>query len=202
MTTVSKPSNQDWYHQTPLGLEIPPLTRAMTDAFIEMFAFIGAVIQRTEARGVTQWDKERAAVEIARVYHTWQPHEQAFLAQAPYFWEQIRTKWPKMSPAEREATRTVWIENPGSFFQLPSQPQATQINTYLEEAGGKESETDRLLKEILDARKKEEEELMKTNPELALKAKLDNEQRNAEMMSNIMNMRHQTTKAIIGNFKA
>ena len=54
---------------------------------------------------------------------------------------------------------------------------------------------------ILKDQEKEEKELEKTNPQLAAMKKLQNQQANAQLMSNMMRMSHETSMAIINNIR-
>jgi hypothetical protein len=58
-----------------------------------------------------------------------------------------------------------------------------------------------LLEEISARQQKDQDELMKTSPELALQKKLNDEQWHAQFVSNMMNMMHQTSMTIIGNMR-
>jgi hypothetical protein len=56
-----------------------------------------------------------------------------------------------------------------------------------------------LVEEMLEAQRKEEEELLATDPQLALQKKLQNQQINATMLSNMAKMSHESTMAIARN---
>lgn len=64
------------------------------------------------------------------------------------------------------------------------------------------SEIERLIDEVHAAQDKDEDALKKINPDLALQKHLQNQAANTQMMSNMMNMMHETSMSIIRNIRA
>ena len=60
---------------------------------------------------------------------------------------------------------------------------------------------DALLARIESSHEAQERELMEQDPELALQVKLHNRMQHAALISNMMNMQHETSMAIIKNIK-
>lgn len=83
---------------------------------------------------------------------------------------------------------------------LAKRAEATsQVRTEIESDGG--DKVSRLMDDIMEAQRKEEEELMKTDPNLALQKKLQNQQNNAMMLSNWSRVNADISKHIIGNIR-
>jgi hypothetical protein len=66
---------------------------------------------------------------------------------------------------------------------------------------GRKQVADRLIREMLEAEKKEIEELRITNPEPAIRMELEIQGKNAQMVSNIMSIRHETLMTVARNFR-
>jgi hypothetical protein len=58
-----------------------------------------------------------------------------------------------------------------------------------------------LVSEILKAQKDQEAELSKSNPDLAFQAKLNHQAHNAQLLSNMSRMSHETAMAIVKNIR-
>lgn len=215
---VSGPAPQTHAASAPIASTTPPLIQEMSDAFLEMFSFIGAVVRGTPLIPVPQEVKDAYALQLASVYQTLPTEQQSMFAHAPSMWARIRADWPMLPPAQRAAVRHMWTEQFGALFQVPSQPvpmpnyaprpprreepaTETPISEYGVTRPVNEIGANDLLSVIQQADEAELEKAKVISPELAAQMKLQQQAKYSQLLSNMMQLSHETSMAIVKNIR-
>lgn len=91
----------------PLAPGNPPLTRQMTDAQVEMFAFIlSEALEQPVTPDATM--KDDWAKQAAAQYAKLAPAQQKEIAGLPMQWAQLQFAWSRATPQERAEVRGAW----------------------------------------------------------------------------------------------
>jgi hypothetical protein len=149
--------------------------------------------------------------------------QQTWFGNLPRGFTSLRASWKNVPPQQREALRMQILQSLGALanqmpmmmgFQqqplggLPQQspqgvpPGQGQPRPVYSQSPGQGASSEDLVAQILAADEKQERELEQQDPELALQAKLQNQARNAQMMSNMMQMRFQSMTSVANNMRA
>jgi hypothetical protein len=209
----------------PLAPGDPPLTREMCQSFLEMLAFMMAATQGVQPQPLTPEMREAWTQQLVGEYPTTSPDQRAWIAGTPLAWATLRAAWPSTSDQDRTNLIHQWgvelgpalqamdqaaraaaargaYSAPVASSQAPSQaPASFEPAPAASASSGGDKSVDEMLADLEESQRKEEEELMKTNPALAIQKKLQNQQAHSQLMSNMLQMSHQTSMAIINNFK-
>ncbi len=95
-------------HQ-PLAEGNPPLTRQMTDAYVELLCFMLSEVIG-EPLPASQELRDALAASLKESYPRLTPEEQAEYAQMPLVWAVYQAAWPGLSDEEKQAHREQWAE--------------------------------------------------------------------------------------------
>jgi hypothetical protein len=164
-------------HQ-PIAEGDPPLTRQVTDAYAEFIGFVVAQAMGQELAVPAEF-KDEFAKTLAAGYPKLSADERKELAQMPAAWAAVRMAWPELPDEQKQQYRARWAE--GLKALLPPEPQAKEPEPAAGQpaqgaegqAGGKSGMS--ALQESMAA------------------------SRRAQILSNIMQMQHETSMAIISN---
>ncbi len=205
----------------------PPLTQEVVDSYLGILSFVDAIMEDRPWTPMGPVPRAEFTEQMASAYPTLSPQEQAWLAAIPLEWARTRALWMQADVGNRHLLAEQLVELYGNTAQAtavlemtdapvappvfgPSSASPVHAQTAApepvadeaREPGRSADDSERgLLRDIIAGQKKEEEDLMKTDPELALQVKLQNQLKTASLMSNMMNMRHQAAMAIIQNIK-
>jgi hypothetical protein len=199
----------------------PPLTQEVVDSYLGILSFVDAIIDNRAWAPMGTAARAEFTRQMATAYPALSPPEQAWLAAIPLEWARTRALWIEASEDQRrdlaqqlvslygqtaQATEVLDMADapvpPPVFGATPTTTRAPTTRSAdlspSEASGLSERE---LLAQIIADQKQEEEELLKTDRELALQVKLQNQLKTASLMSNMMSLRHQSAMAIIQNIR-
>ena len=197
----------------PIAMGNPPLTREIANCYFDLMGLIHALRQGFEWQPLPEPMKLAYAHVLATQYPTLPPEQQAWFGTLPRGWTQVRAAWKNTPPEQRDHMRMEILAAVGvmplSAASMAPAPANSAPMGYPEQPASPvaaapashEKTSDDLVKEMLAADRAEEERLQKENPELALQAKLQNSARNAQLLSNMMQMRHESMMTIARNIR-
>jgi hypothetical protein len=210
----------------PIADGTPPLTMEVADAYLGILSFVDAIMDNRPWAPMGASPRAEFIEQMAAAYPALAPQEQAWLAAVPLEWARTRALWMQASDEDRQALATQLVALYGETAQAtpvlasadeqvvppvfgatsrrssssPSRTSAAAAPSDSPVHGSQPSSRD-LLAQIMAEQTKEEEELLATDPELALQVKLQNQLKTASMMSNMMNLQHQSAMSIINNIR-
>lgn len=197
----------------------PPLSEEIADAKARYVQFT----LEEGSGGVIRLDLEALKKELAESYSSLSAEEQKATVHAMGQWAEIQYGWPNMSESERNGHRRKWRAHaaqlyPNAVAQMPPLPGEAQTNA--SGSSGQKSVMG-LLNQYQENRQKIEEERVAEmeaalrsipepveepstgNPELdryrAAQRKMMMDQMKTQMISNMLNARHQANMGIIRN---
>jgi hypothetical protein len=99
---------KQWYAeaQQVIAHGRPPLTREAAESWAELLMFAALIAQGREPGTAAPNNLEAVIAQLARDYPTLPAPQQLRIAFAPVALYELRRSWPRLSPHEREATRT------------------------------------------------------------------------------------------------
>lgn len=200
----------------PLAAGDPPLTREMADSTLRLLAFIQAASQNGRPMAISAAAAENWRAQLVQHYGEMSNEQRQAIAAMPRMATMVEAAWEQMPEGDRAAyaeqlrqqfggvlpAAPVWTA-PATSAAATTTPPSRPATTFNAPTVSEQPEAGpmELMDQIIAAQKKEEDELMKSNPELAFQKKLQNQQQNAQMMSNMMKIMHDTSMAIIGNIR-
>jgi hypothetical protein len=212
----------------PLAGGDPPLTAEVADAFIDVLTFLDGLVTGWEAARATDADRAVWRDRMALAWPSLHPDARAWVARMPLSWAELRYQWATTPveqrwqlaqhlqtglgvPARGVATQITTMPLPARPVAQPATAPGTFQAGIVRgpgsgppawvgaEPSGPSEEA--LLREITAGHQDEEEQLLQEQPELALQVKLHNRMQRAALISNMMNMQHETCMSIIKNIK-
>ncbi len=112
----------------PIAAGNPPLTRQVSDAQAEMFAFmLGQASGQTV--NADRLFKDDFARGVSRLYPTLSATQQAKWAQSPVIWASLRVIWSQLDEKDRSGLRKQWAEALGDA--LPKTRDRASLETAL-----------------------------------------------------------------------
>jgi hypothetical protein len=206
----------------PIAQGNPPLTQEIANCYYDLIALVQSLQSGLQWQPLPDHVKAGYTKVLASQYAGLHPAQQAWFGNLPRGWTSIRASWKNVTPEAREQLRQQILNSLGALansmpnlaaaavFGPPSMPQAQGglgapaqggIGAGPNQGQGGGASADQLVAQILEADRKQEAELEKENPEMALQAKLQNSARNAQMLSNMMQMRHDSMMSIARNIR-
>jgi hypothetical protein len=103
----------------------PPLTRQMSEAYLEFIFFAADQIDGATDQP-TPGQKDAWANTLTNAYSTFSPDQQQQLSQMPAYWAALRATWPGLSDADRATYKQQWMPVARALLAPASdQPTAT-----------------------------------------------------------------------------
>jgi hypothetical protein len=102
----------------PLAPGNPPLTRQMTDAYTELFFFMGSEVVGEKIPANAR-AKDAFAKMLAAGYAKAPQDAKKQLNQMPIVWAAVRVAWPRLPEAEKKAYRDRWAKDIQAMLPKP-----------------------------------------------------------------------------------
>jgi hypothetical protein len=104
----------------PIASGDPPLTRQMTDAYTEVFFFMGSEVLGEKMTPDAK-AKDAMAKGLASGYAKAPAAAKKQLNQMPLIWAAIRVAWPTLPEAQKQAAREQWRKDFKAILPVPKQ---------------------------------------------------------------------------------
>jgi len=206
----------------PIAWGNPPLTHEIANCYFDLMGFVHSLAANTEWLPLPDQIRDTYAQMLAAQYSSLPPPVQAWLGTLPRGWTALRAAWRNATPEMRGVLRQQVLANAGDLPQFgpppayaqapyapppppaygyPGQPvpAAMAPQPVAPASADGEKSADQLLADIVKMGKEEEEKLTKEDPVQAYQVRLQNNARNAQLLSNMMQMRHESMMAIVHN---
>jgi hypothetical protein len=92
----------------PVAQGAPPLTRQMSDAFLEVLAFMRNEVVGGQPIYANAAMKDEFVKGLAAAYVKSDAARQKHIAGMPLFWAALRAEWPKLAESEKAKYRQLW----------------------------------------------------------------------------------------------
>jgi hypothetical protein len=202
---------------TPLAEGSPPLTRQMSDAYLELLVFTLSDSAGQPYVEPEQELKDAWAQALAADYGSLDPDMQQALGQMPSYWAAVRLVWPTLSDDEKAQLRTEWLplaagmvgggdaqaataEPVGDVADEPQADTADQSGTDSTDQAQPEQPTqDQQFAEPPADTQAATQPASPSSDYWQAYQKLQQERQTTAMVSNMLAMQHDTSMSVINN---
>jgi hypothetical protein len=197
----------------------PPLTEEAADCAIDMIDFMAAVVRGVDTIDVTPAVRQAWRAHLITYYPMLNPADRYFFATAQYALSALQATWPQLGDYQRDMYRSNWASMLPAILQFaapvvgdgtqapaayPSQSAPSPYGTapYPSYNASEGASAGDYVNQILAQQDADMRQAQAQGPEAAAALQRDQDSRNAQMLSDMANMRYQSQMQVAQNMRA